>query len=227
MKTTLDSITLTIRDIGSDGIQEAIIAACESSDYLASGTVGPSFACSGPGSGWQRNFGASDYAERALSDEVGAAGYVDASDGRLATLDDEGDVVWTDDSVVYLIAPTAEETDDDPETAQAMVDAIDSEHCVEGDGDWRLVRALLRVSEDDALSRWDMEIIAESVIYYDDGTSKWYRNNRSDLVDLRELMGSDDDEIADSAYSHWCAGCHHEGEYETREEAVTAAEGAK
>lgn len=225
MKTTRDNITLNIRDC-SDGISKAISEACEVSEYLAAGVIGPSFCCSGPGAGWQANCGPNDYAARALSDEYGAAGYVDVDDGRLATLDDDGEVEWSEGSVVELTAPTADEIDDDRDAAVMMVEALDNGHCIAGQGDWGEARALVKVSESEALERWDMEIVNDSVIYRDDGTRKWYLNHRVDLIGLRALMGSDDDDISGNAYSHWCAThTHtHEGEYETRQDAIAAAE---
>jgi hypothetical protein len=114
-------ITLSmIEEHGS--IAAAIEAACEDHDTLASGIVGPSFSTSGPGAGWSRQHGATDYAARALED--GALGYIDSSDGRLATLDD-GEVVWSDETVVTVVD---DREDVSEETMRLLEEAIDSGH---------------------------------------------------------------------------------------------------
>lgn len=74
------------------GVREAIAAWCEASGDTACGVVGPSFATSGPGSGWSREHDSQDFAVRAV--EEGGLYYLDLDDGRLvkseeATLDDE------------------------------------------------------------------------------------------------------------------------------------------
>ena len=142
------TIKLTLAKIRKAGsIAAAIEAYCEEHYSIASGIIGPSFACSGPGSGWQRNFGVNDYASRALSDEFGARYYVDSEDGRCAELDDE-DVVWSEESIVELEAPDEDEIETDRETVEMMIEALDSGHCIEGPGDWDEMRALVEVSED-------------------------------------------------------------------------------
>lgn len=69
-----------------ESISAAIEAKAQESDAIASGIIGPSFACSGPGSGWQKNFDVADYAERALASDYGATSYIDSSDGTMAEL---------------------------------------------------------------------------------------------------------------------------------------------
>lgn len=69
-----------------ESISAAIEAKAQESDAIASGIIGPSFACSGPGSGWQKNFDTSDYAERALASDYGSTSYIDSSDGTMAEL---------------------------------------------------------------------------------------------------------------------------------------------
>jgi hypothetical protein len=219
--TTDSSITLTISDISASGsIAAAIIAACKESDYLSSGIVGPSFSTSGPGSGWSKQHTADDYASRALSDDHGAAGYV-ADDGRLATLDADGEVEWSDESVVTLESPTVADVDESLDAVRQMVAAIDSGHCTaEHPSDWDDIRAWVEVSRADALERIDGEIIGDKILYYDDCMQRWYVGETSDLTLLREYMGSGDEEVARDAYSHWCAACGHDGEYETRDAAI-------
>lgn len=150
MKTTREGITLTISDIAFAGsITAAIHAACKESDPLASGTIGPSFACSGPGTGWSFDYDEIDYAKRALSDEYGAAGYVDADDGRLATLDDDGDLVWSDESVVALECPGEDEALDEPEALAKMYRGIISGRCIADDlRDWKDLLKRVRAAAD-------------------------------------------------------------------------------
>lgn len=78
---------ITINDIAEHGsISAAIEARCSESDTIASGVIGSSFATSGPGSGYQHNYDATDYAERALAGDYGASSYIDSYDGREATM---------------------------------------------------------------------------------------------------------------------------------------------
>lgn len=49
-------------------------------------------------------------------------------------------------------------------------------------------------------------IHGQYVEYYDDSTSRMYRNPVTDLDYLAELIDSDDESIRADAYSHWCAG---------------------
>ena len=217
-------ITLRISDIASSGsVSAAIISSCESSDYLASGVIGPSFSTSGPGSGWQRQHDATDYASRALDDDYGARGYVDAGDGRLATLDDDGEVEWSEESIVAARIPDSDEVDEYPDAARAMLEAVESGLICGQIENWADVAALLSVSVEDALGQIEGGIHGDNVIYYDDSTRKWYANDATDLTSLRILMGSPDEEISRYAYSHWCSQCPHNGEFSSREEAVEAS----
>lgn len=80
MKITLSHI------VEHGSISAAIEALCKESDTVASGVIGSSFSCSGPGSGWQRNCDVTDYAARALAGDYGAEGYIDSSDGTEAIM---------------------------------------------------------------------------------------------------------------------------------------------
>lgn len=106
---------LSIRNITAS-ISQMIEEYAQESDSVASGVIGPSFSCSGPGPGWQKNHDVTDYAERALSADYGALSYIDSSDGREATLDENGDLVWSDESVVEIELPTVEQALEDPDT---------------------------------------------------------------------------------------------------------------
>lgn len=108
MKITLSHI------VEHGSISAAIEALCKESDTVASGVIGSSFACSGPGSGYQRNYDVTDYAKRALSGDYGALSYIDSSDGREGELDDDGDVEWSDESVVEIELPSVEEALESP-----------------------------------------------------------------------------------------------------------------
>jgi len=107
---------ITIEQVAEAGnnVASAIEAACKDHESIASGVIGPSFACSGPGSGWQRNYDVSDYAKRALSDDYGTSSYIDCSDGWEATLDEDGDVAWSEESVIELVCPSLEEAMESP-----------------------------------------------------------------------------------------------------------------
>lgn len=99
----------TLASLNADSIKEAIEELAEESNEFASGVVGPSFATSGPGSGWSQQFDVTDYAERALADEYGAVYYVDSDDGTYAELDEDDDVVWSEESCLDIDIPTVEE----------------------------------------------------------------------------------------------------------------------
>lgn len=143
---------ITISDVGNNNhsIDEAIEAWAEESDTTASGVIGSSFSTSGPGSGWTKNHDVNDYAARALDDDYGAAQYVDSSDGRVATLDDEGAMSWTDESAVELVCPDEEDALANPKALRAMVEALStSTHTDESDmAKWKeLVSAINEASE--------------------------------------------------------------------------------
>lgn len=222
------SIKLSINDLTpGESIAAAILHACAVDDEIASGTIGPSFACSGPGSGWQVDYDVTDYAERALSDSEeygGALGYIDADDGRMASLDDDGNVEWTDESVVELTAPDDDEIDQDRELVALMLEALEKGQCIEGDGDWDRVRALYNVTQEKVLDQLGGEIHDEWIVYYDEDSDRWCLIDIAYLVELRALMGSSDEETADGAYAHWHAEFPHEGKYENYEEAIAATE---
>jgi hypothetical protein len=110
-------ITLSMLDAHLS-IQDAIEAACDGHDTLSSGIVGSSFSTSGPGAGWSRQHGASDFAERALDGEDGSLGYIDSSDGRMATMED-GEIVWSDETVVEVV-------DDNEDVSEATLELLES-----------------------------------------------------------------------------------------------------
>jgi hypothetical protein len=120
-------ITLSMIDAHLS-IQDAIESACEGHDTLASGVIGPLFSTSGPGVGWSKRHDelAADYADRALDGADGAIGYIDSSDGRLATIE-EGELVWSEETVVEVV-------DDNEEVSEATMElleaAIESGHVV-------------------------------------------------------------------------------------------------
>lgn len=95
-------VKIDLRDVvNAGGVSEAIVAWANDSDTTSSGVIGSTFSCSGPGSGWQKNHDASDYAERALEESYGALYYIDADDGRLASM--------TDDATEYAIVDASGE----------------------------------------------------------------------------------------------------------------------
>lgn len=116
---------INIQDVKHSGsVRQAILDYCTGSDSVSSGEVGPTFSCSGPGSGWQRNYNVTDYAAAALSDDYGAVSYIDCDDGREATLDEDGDVVWSDDSVVKLLVPSEDDAVRYPDALAEMACAV-------------------------------------------------------------------------------------------------------
>lgn len=61
-------------------------------------------------------------------------------------------------------------------------------------------------TREDALNLLDnVQPHGEGHKYYADEASAWFSFSEEDLGELVELMNSSDEEIATSAYSHWCA----------------------
>lgn len=117
-------ITLEMVAENGNSVSSAIEAACKDHDSIASGVIGPSFACSGPGSGWQRNYDVGDYAKAALSGDYGASSYIDSYDGREATLSDGEELEWSDESVIELVCPSLEDALENQTAVDAMLDAL-------------------------------------------------------------------------------------------------------
>lgn len=131
------------------GVRQALLAWCENSDLVSGGVIGSSFSTSGPGSGWSRNHGVSDYASRAF--EGGALAYLDVDDGRMIeaepvreddadedTLRDiagcayaEGD--WSDESVVKIECPDVEDAIEHPGLVAEMAKAVIAHHGAKSD----------------------------------------------------------------------------------------------
>lgn len=145
----MKEIKIDIDDVRAAGsVSAAILAWADNSDEVASGVVGPSFSCSGPGSGWQRNHDETDYAARALGDDYGAVAYVDAYDGRVATLDEGGGVTWSDDSEVVLDVPDGSDALRHPEALAQMAAALDTHSHSSDCAAWRdLVESILAAAE--------------------------------------------------------------------------------
>ena len=105
------SIKITFDDFveHDKSISAAIEAISEEHEEISSGVIGPSFATSGPGSGWSMKFDVNDFAERALSE--GVLGYMDSSDGRVARRegdyedDNDGDIEWSEESELEVVLP--------------------------------------------------------------------------------------------------------------------------
>ena len=48
-------------------------------------------------------------------------------------------------------------------------------------------------------------------VYFDDSTRKNYRcDDEDEMIDLYDLLHSDDEDVRRDAYSHWCAQTSHE-----------------
>lgn len=112
----------TISKINVTTIAAAIEAIAAEHDTIASGVIGPSFSTSGPGSGWSKQHDCHDYARRALSADYGAVSYIDSSDGREATMNDDEELEWSDESVVEIELPSVEEALEDPAAAKIIID---------------------------------------------------------------------------------------------------------
>jgi hypothetical protein len=131
MKITIEQVVEAGNNVAS-----AIEAACKDHDSIASGVIGPSFATSGPGSGWSKQYDASDYAERALSGDYGASSYIDSSDGREATLDELEELDWSDESVIELVCPSLAEAMEYPDAYEAMIAALHLHDAETDPGPW-------------------------------------------------------------------------------------------
>lgn len=152
-------VSIDIHEVVKHGtVENAIEAWAKESDTTASGTIGPEFSTSGPGSGWSKTHGAADFAERAVSDGYGALAYIDSSDGRLATrpgwteegTSGEHEIVWSDDSVVEVECPNIEDAIEHPETVREMAQAVIDYHGAESDREaWaKLVKEIQEAAEE-------------------------------------------------------------------------------
>ena len=178
------------------------------SDEIASGVIGPSFSTSGPGSGWSTQFDVHDYAKRALDDSFGASSYIDSEDGSEATLDENGDLEWSEESVVEIEIPSFGEILKNMDAWLEMASTA-----TDYGADRKEIENLQKMVEgfDSAIERINGSLTedGESVIYYDDNTQKHYLSPVEDIGDLVSFMNSEDEDVARDAYSHWCAGTSH------------------
>lgn len=201
----------TIAKLSATSIADAIEKIAQESDTIASGIIGPSFATSGPGSGWSKQFDETDYAKRALADDFGAASYIDSADGREATLDSEGDVEWSDESVVEIEMPSLEDALENPDEFAIL--AKDAASYGADAEEWEALAERVEnyPSREAALERIDGSLIndGEQIVYFDGSTCKYYLGDVDDLDDLRALMADKDEDVARDAYSHWCSGTSH------------------
>jgi hypothetical protein len=132
-------VTIDLADVESaGGVTAALAQWCADSDDTSCGVIGPSFATSGPGSGWCAQFDETDYAPRAFAD--GALYYLDKDDGRLASSPEWTDdlysgqpVEWTDESVVRIECPSIEDAIQSPTLVAEMAQAIIDYHNAESD----------------------------------------------------------------------------------------------
>jgi len=123
----IPTIEITLDDVKNEDVKQAILE--KANDEFATGVIGPSFACSGPGSGWQKAYYITDYAYRALFDNE-ALYYLDLKDGTVAYLDDNNKMQWTKSPVVYFVCPEIEDAIDAPEDTAAMAKAVREIHGV-------------------------------------------------------------------------------------------------
>jgi len=201
----------TLLKLSTTSIADAIEKIAQEHDSIASGVIGPSFATSGPGSGWSRQYDVTDYAKRALAHDYGAGSYIDSSDGREATLNDEGEVEWTEESVVEIETPSLEEALENPIDFAALASTADQYGADAEEWESLVERVNNYPSRNTALESIDGCLIndGEQVVYHDDGMRKYYLCDVDDLDELRALMASEDEDVARDAYSHWCSGTSH------------------
>jgi hypothetical protein len=173
---------ITLSMIEAHGsIEAAIEAACENHDTLTSGVVGSPFSTSGPGAGWSKQHDVTDYALRALEGEDGACGYIDSSDGRMATIED-GALVWTDETVVEIVDDHEDVSEDTMELLEA---AIESGHVV---SDVTTRCACLSCGCEELATHYDSDAgdrVCEACIDYvcdDDGEVYCSRNDATEYV---------------------------------------------
>lgn len=153
-------LTIDINDVLSAGSVEAAIHAwCERDRETSSGVIGPEFSTSGPGPGWSKTHDSHDFASRALDGSYGALYYVDAEDGRMAQLDDDGKIEWTEESVVRLECPSVEDALQSPGETAEMAEAVIQYHSPESDmAEWaQLIRAVRAAAE--ALEDIDLDVL--------------------------------------------------------------------
>jgi hypothetical protein len=105
----------TLGKLNVSSIADAIEEIAREHDSIASGIIGPSFSTSGPGSGWSKQHDCHDYARRALGGDYGAGSYIDSGDGREATLNDDDEIEWSEESAVEIELPSIEEALNNPE----------------------------------------------------------------------------------------------------------------
>ena len=165
-------IKIRLEDVVREGsIVAAIYKWCDESCEVSCGVIGQSFATSGPGAGFTKQFDCNDYALRAF--EGGAMHYVDPEDGRMKSympydgdeledgaelpdgvyLDMNGDLYtvsqWTSGSVVCLQCPDLFDAIEHPKESAVMAMDVIETHCDESDFDeWQsLVVAIKKLAE--------------------------------------------------------------------------------
>lgn len=158
-------ITIDLSDVVRHGsVEAAITAVVDEKDgeiLLATSRAmgGQTFATSGPGPGWSRQFSAADYAREAILTDVrmsgcdpSASSAIDPSDGRLAhgvDPDDgaeyEGEIAWEDDSCVHVEVPDVDEAIEHPSLVAEMAQSVIDHHGPESDrAEWRNLVSILR-----------------------------------------------------------------------------------
>ena len=201
----------TLLRLSATSIADAIEKIAQESETIASGIIGPSFSCSGPGPGWSRQYDVTDYAKRALADDYGANSYIDSSDGREATLNDEGEVEWSDESVVEIKTPSLEYALENPDEFAILAKDAASYGADAEEWEALVERVQNYPTREQALERIEGSLIndGQEVVHYDDSTQKYYLCDVEDMDELRGLMASTDNSVSRDAYSHWCSGTSH------------------
>lgn len=137
-------VTIDLDDVRTHGGVAAAVAECAGDEIRVAdprAMGGQTFATSGPGPGRTTEFGPDDYARACIRGERCDSGAdpsecmaIDPSDGRLATGEDsydedgdwDGGLEWSDDSVVRVERPSADDAVERPalvaEMARSVVD---------------------------------------------------------------------------------------------------------
>jgi len=154
---------ISINDVVRSGsVEQAVIDEMPGDILIAdeSAMGGQTFVTSGPGPGWTKTLGATDYASAAIAAVMSDSGcmpsevsVIDPTDGRIAHgvnpdagEDWGGEVEWEDDSSVELVAPSVREVASHPDAFAKMWESRES---YPQDGHWaelvETIKAIARV----------------------------------------------------------------------------------
>jgi hypothetical protein len=222
-------LKLSIAEIKSAGsIASAIEAQAANSNTFASSAIGPVFPPAGPDLGWSPSKKATALAKRSLAG--GVQYFINSSNGRMAELNGDGEVEWSEETAIEVDLPedansdatSSSFVDENRDVLELILAAFNTRFCWVGDGEWDDIRCLLMATEVNALDLINGEIVAKSVIHFNNNTQLWCRRDRKDLDRLRLYMSSISEKISEDAYSIWMTWGTSE-EFKTEDAARAAA----